>query len=422
MLAASPRQLGSLFNDVTYNAAYNRYGWALLALACLLLGLPSDKVHRRRALADGALVGLLLLCLFFIKATYFAAAVAVCVLALPSAGHARPAVFASSIAAVVVAGMVIVQAISGTISAYLADMATAAAVLANPLRLQQGLTLFNASAAGLLLVAVTKVVPMSGGGPLSHRMVAMIPALATAFAGIVVGMQNHLALENPLLVPAVVVAAFGLQRRTRAAPLEPAPAPAALVGASRIAVIGLLLLPLVQDASACVYTAIAPAAKGPAFAWLNETPLRGLRINGKKLSKSTDVERESLENDGALIEVLGDGVALLRREVPAGMHPTVLALTWSNPFPILMGWPPVRHELAWWDVSRTFTRTIKPGPERLLADVDILMIPKRYYNIETSRAMQEAYRGSIESGFNPRAESAAWTLWVRKNSAVDLQK
>lgn len=400
-VAASPRQPGDLWDGITYNAAYNRFGWALIGLLAVAAMLP-----RRAGRGDGVLAGLLLALLFHLKITYFLAGVGVAGLAWLWARRGARLDFA--LGAVLGWGLLMagLEVATGSLLPYLADLRAAAAAQADPARFWQFVAVAQSAMPGFSVVVVIAMLAegerrLTAG--LARRLAMPVALIA---CGVAIGTQNYFAAENPLL-PLAGLLCFAAgsgwsdvpRRRHRAA----------------LAAVGLLFLrPIALDTAAAAGTALRTAHAGPEVAWLAATPLADLRIapGEVRLPAAPADALPGVANDAEYILVLGDGAALLRRHAAPGQ--TVLPLAWSNPFPVLLGTRPPRHELLWWDVGRTFSATIHPEPALLLADVDHVLVPKTYYDLPTSAAMIEIYADAIKAGFVPRAESRYWSLWSRK--------
>ena len=418
MVALSPRQLGSLFNDVTYNAAYNRHCWAVIAVLALLVAIPARGGGRRQIVADGVGAGILLLFLFFIKLTYFVVGAGLFLLASLTIRRSSATPFVVSATVVVVAAVAGIQASTGMIAAYMVDVRLAMAVMPDPLRIWQGLALLNYSAPGCVLVVALCLLPRRREQSLNRLLKVAIPAVATALAGVVIGIQNHPALENPLMPIAALIACFGGRRdesESNGGASDDAAAARGVVWAASAGIAGMLLIPIAQDVAASAWTARARSLTGQPVAWLGNTALWDLRVNSKRPDSVAAASSQTLTSEADFIEVLGDGVALLRGHMPAGASATVLSLTWSNPFPVLLDLPPVRHELAWWHEGRTFTIQIKPPGAKLLAAVDYVMIPERYNDYGATEAMKTAYAVELERDFRPAGQTANWTLLARRD-------
>ncbi len=411
LLALSPRQLGKAVTDITYNAAYNRYGWSLICVLALvaMLPRPTPTLTPTRAQArDGAATAILLALLFTLKITYFAAGAALVAIAMVTVRRRASAPFGLAALAVFAAAIALFEVTTGLLAPYFADLRNAALVLQGSARTSHVAAITLASLPGGVLVVL--LARQREGGLRGGGLPVLAAALATVFAGLAIGMQNHHALENPLVPIALLIAWFGARP-----PQDTARTPRNTLAC--VAIAAGFMVPLTMDTAASVYAGTAPAARGGQVDWLATTPLRDLRLMDVALPPQ-GAPTTGLHSDVAFAAVLFDGVTLLRRHLHGSTTATVLPLTWSNPFPLLLGLPPVRHELAWWDRDRTFDLRHKPDPATLLAGVDYVMIPTRYFNLESSRAMRAAYAAALNRDFRPAGRSRFWLLLARRDCAA----
>ncbi len=400
-VAASPRQPGDLWDGITYNAAYNRFGWALIGLLAMAAMLP-----RRVGRGDGVLAGLLLCLLFHLKITYFLAGVGVAGLAWLAVRRGARLSFALGGLLGFALPMVAIEAVTGSLLPYLADLRAAAAAQADPARLWQFVAVAQSAMPGFSMVVVIAMLAegerrLTAG--LARRLALPVALIA---CGVAIGTQNYFAAENPLLPLAGLLCFAAGQGWTEVPPWRHRAA---------LAAVGLLFLrPIALDTAAAACTALRPSDTGPEVVWLATTPLADLRIapGEVRLSSAPADALPGVGNDAEYFLVLGDGVDLLRRHAAPGQ--AVLPLAWSNPFPLLLGTRPPPHELLWWDAGRTFSAKTRPDPALLLAGVDHVLVPKTYYDLPTSAAMIEIYADAIKAGFVLRAESRYWSLWSRK--------
>jgi len=410
LLALSPRQIGEAFSHISNNASYNRFCWAFVSVIALASLLPSPGASRRRDLVDGVVVGLLIALCFYIKVTYAAAGVGFLGLALlTTRGRSgwRFVGMAGLVAAVVVAAAGIV---TGDLPGYFADMHTAVAVLPHNGRTGQALIMTAFAVPGLILVAL--MVLFAGAGP--HRTFSpfspgLWAALLTVGAGLAIGIQNHPEPENPLLPVALVIAWFVTRARTDG-PFRYGE------GLGQVAVCAALLLPVALDLGAVGWAAVAPVEVGPQTGWLAATPLADLRVGLRALS--TQPLPLQMPHTEAQVAVRWDeAMILIRPHLHGRNDATVLPFTWSNPFPMLLGLPPVRHEVAWWDAERTFNEKLTPDPRLLLDHVDFVLIPHDYVFAATTEAMENAYAPQLNRDFRTIAHTPHWDLWARRDCA-----
>jgi len=386
-------------------------------------GTATSRVWRRWR--DGIAAGILLTVLFFTKMTYFAAGLGLVAAAMLTTR--RPADWRFAAGAVLVLALVVtmLEATTGLVHFYLADLRMAAAASGNPLRPKFALELASFTIPCAAVVVVLGILDeWNPQRPWAVWLPRTLMALAIVGAGLLIGIQNHPALESPLLPIAALVAGAGAlghrpPRRTGSIDTDPpaaagSPRKAALAAA--MGALTLAALSVIQDAGALAWTVVAPRATGPQVSWLARTPLADMAM-GQPLSAPPpeDAPPVDISTGLDLAAVIGEGIGLLEPRLAGRRDAIVLSFTFSNPFPVLLGLPAVPHELAWWDEGRSFTAAIKPDAGALFAAVDYVMVPSRYNNIVSTQAMQAAYAATLARDFKPMDRSATWTLYARRD-------
>jgi hypothetical protein len=356
---------------------------------------------------DGVLTGVILALLFFTKATYAVVGLGLVVAsAFTVRRTSRPFVYGISALTTLFILAASVQISLGIVFPYLDELLQAARVPGVG-RVQQFMIIAYVTDPEVILIfmiAAASTIASQSKLYLSRALYLV----ALALAGVALSTQNHLALEVPLF-PATALVAFILF----ADRVPIFKAPTWLPAAARTAVLLLFLRPIAADTASIVEEGFAPAAGGADVDWLNATPVRDLAFRpaknkvietGNCLADSPDVV-----HDREFVAVWGDGVRLLNKHGARGSK--VLSLSWTNPFPVLTGSPPVRHDLSWWDPDRTFSSTIHPRAETLFREVDYVLIPK--YGIAhgpTTQMMLSVYGAEIERRYKLLEESGCWRL------------
>lgn len=406
ILAVAPRQLGALF--ISFNASYNRWSWAFFAVLAVVVSIPRSQSGRTRAaVIDGVLSGILVALLFFTKATYAVAGLGLIVASvLTIRRNARPLLYIAATAAMLLASIVVVQITFGIVVPYLSELQRAAQV-PGVSRFQQLIMIAYITGPDVILIFLIAAIAIiaSGSKPTLDRAIYL---LALVFSGILLSTQNHLALEVPL-VPITALVAFILFVSHSSG----FAASQWIASAAAAAVLLLFMRPIVVDAASIVEESFAPAAGGPDVDWLNDTALKDLAF---RPAKSNVLEAGNCLGsppavllDRDFVAVWGDGVRLLNKHSSGGSR--VLSLSWTNPFPVLTGGPPVRHDLSWWDPGRTFSSTIHPPAETLFRDIDFVLIPKYLIAHEpTTQMMLSVYGADIERRYKLLEESGCWRL------------
>ena len=424
MLAVSPRQLGGAFTYVSYNATYNRYSWTFVCILALVAALKPRANPRYGAIVDGIMTGLLLFVLFYLKITVFLVGGVIVAAAALLVRRSRFLPFAVAAAVAFVVGAALLELRYGITAAYISDLRAVAAAQSDAFRAGQFRNIANYAYGGAVLVVVLGLLNRDVGQRRSQQAIPILLALIIVAGGVLIGTQNFSAFENPLIPVAAIVAWFGA--RDFIAP------PAGLAGAARarppldavqslaglVGIVGLFLLPLGQDLLSSAWTAVAPVSRDPGLAWLQATPVGDVRLAPKPnrlLDPAFKVDDPAsfILDDVEYASILADGMAVLSKHTAGQANPVVLSLTWDNPFPILLRLPPAPHDLAWWDAGRSFSERSKPPGGPLFDKVDFVMIPKLYYNYESTELMLSAYRDQL-SKFKQVDASRFWTVLQRQ--------
>ncbi|KHL25878.1 hypothetical protein PK98_04625 [Croceibacterium mercuriale] len=417
LVASSPRQIGEAATAISNNASYNRFGWALIGLLAIVAACPRPDPTRRSSLIDGAVTGGLLTALFLIKLTYAGAALGIVLVTLVTVRRLSDWRFPAMLFGLFGSVVLLVELGTGLIHLYLADVRMAASVATDVLRPAFAIRLLFYCATGAVAVLVIGL--LNERDQRRHRL--WVPrtllSLAIVLAGVAIGIQNHPELENPLLAIAVLVAGYPALRMMRTPVLQAGEAAAGRLAGllCATAFVAMAAVSMVQDVAAIGWTAMAPRARGADVAWLAETPIADLALSGSNLPVGPLGTDPAVRNDVALMGVIGEGVALLRPHVQGRHDAVVLPLTFSNPFPLILGLPPVRHEIAWWHAGRTFSQDRKPDPALLLGGVDYVMMPKRYMSYSTVLAFRQAYAPEIARDFRVVDENGSWQLLARRD-------
>jgi len=421
VLAVTPRSLGFPPPMITYSMQYNRWGWALLSIACIELFLPRlDGVVRIRA---GASTGLVAGLLLFLKPNYFAGIVlAILVRLLVSRFNWRWATgVAGGFLAVAAAGFWYLQFNFG---AYLADLRLLASVQTLSTRIA---TIIQLSAAnipdlwflgGALLIAAPCV---RRAGPSPGRMLQIaVPPIAVAALGIVTCSANYQVLQIPLIYLAIFLLVEHVRR----------------MGADRghLGSVAFLMIFLVGAGATAkpffddITTLLAAGSqttepKIPDWPRLEAAAATDLRIEPRPQDLSTEAvlgglragATEFREEAGVAYPYVlwfNAGVALLRDRVPA--RPRVLVLDLSNPFSFALGLVPPEGDALFWHYKRDFDLVHFPDPSRVFGTVTDVMIPKTPIHRFATIALQRIYAPVLARDFRVAAENDLWIRYERR--------
>ena len=430
LTALSGREFGTGVEQlsVAYLAPYNRWGWAIIIPVAAGLLLP----RRDSGWLAAMLVGLLGAYLFFLKLSYFGAYVgllgASLLLEIGTAGGRRR-MMATAIGAAVPLAVAILYSLTfpGMMTGYLHDIAAVAA-LGNVGRFGKLVRLVPT--AGTVLGLALLVLYLAGGlrDRRDWRNVARCVLLIGA-AGMIL-LQNHEWIDPPLYFATVVIAyALGATRRDGAA--APVPQGSVLEGGvphSGVPVAFALALvvvspPLIGDIATTYFErALQGRSDKPRFAEFEGTMLSQLRFTygdvfAKPVLTSGDAGApECVPQACRVLAAMTDGVAALRKLGHLGGPmggPTsgpVMALSFSNPYPALVGLPSPKHVPLWWDAERTYNTRTAPPADQVLSDVALVMQAKLDHNATPLTAL---YAPAVARQFHVVLDTTYWRIWQR---------
>lgn len=406
IIVLSPRHLGDIY--VSFNAAYNRWAWAILAVLAVVVSLPRvDSENNRAALADGLLSALLVTLLFFTKATYAIVGLGLIIAGLATVRRNQRAwlyglIVAASIALLVLA----VELAFGIVGAYLSDLMRTAQAQEGS-RVRQLLLTVYFTGADLILVLLIAAASSIAATRMSLDNAVYLLVLTAG--GVAVAAQNNIAYEMPIIP---VTALIGLMMFSRN--IVSSDKGRYLLSAAAAAVLFLFLRPMLLDTASIAREALVPSSPGADVDWLQGTSLKNFalqaRTNTVLEGGNCTASPPTVVEDREYLSVLHDGVRLLGDNGASSSR--VLPLTWTNPFPVLLGVSPGRHELSWWDPGRTFTSSVHPRPELLFQDIDYIMIPKFEwgYFSRTPQLMLDTYGMEIRRRYRTVGETGCWVL------------
>lgn len=417
LLVLMPANVGDPPSAYSFAMSYNRYGWSVLSILVLILFLPprqASRMWRGGDALDAAVAGLLMLALFYLKVTYFAAALAALWLALLFYPHVRE----RWPAWLVVGGLVVANALAPHSQPYLRDIWNAAE--AGQVRGGLGVHLntffttadgYAAYAAGL---AVAVWLWWDGHAP--RRL-----PLAIAFL-LVIGMflltQNHQAQGVPL----GVMTAFLLYDHLRLQPsrerlVAVAPALAALmvfplasIGASSLSVVGYHL----------------NASRVERLSIVDHTQLKGLAVPSEPpgllaafsegtgdytlLNRARILRPRHELSPSEYVETLLEAASLFDDGRRSGR---VVVLDQVNPLPFMLGLAPPRGGALWsgWGVP------VRSAAE-IFADADHVLIPKFSTYSPWTRAAMRIYGAYFSEHFQHREETQSWIMLSRDDAIL----
>jgi hypothetical protein len=414
-LVLMPATVGDYLSAASFAMSYNRYGWSALAVLTLILFVP-PRNGRAGDWLDIAVSAVVIVAMFYLKVTYFAASLAALGLALLVCPHVRrlwKAWLAMGI-------LIVANALAPYSHPYLADLWNATmtgGVRAPRLALWTFLpgAMQHAPYAAALVFAA--LVWLRGEAPL-RLPAAMIFIMAIGF---VLLSQN----AEPDGVPLGVVMAFLVYDHLRSRPTPPGQADARVPLMSTIMVFPLFAVGA-SLVSLVLYSAMARSDRGLTI--VDRTQLRGLAVPAEEpglleafsrgpldprlLSRARKVSAHLELSASEYVETLLEAADLLsdKRYPPGG----VIVLDQVNPLPFMLGTKPPRGDNLWSGLQRP----IRPA-EALFADASYVLVPKFSTDTAwTTRAYAE-YAPYLADHYPDRVETPRWTLFSRPAAAID---
>jgi hypothetical protein len=435
LLVISPRAAGDMPGQLSFLAAYNKFGLAILAILFVALFVePRPGQAARARAAEAGIVAFFLLWLIYLKVSFAAIAGAGALVALHYAPANRRLVAGALVAtALAVVGVGLFTGINGP---YLGDLRLAAE--AGPaFRWDKTVLDLYSSPLALLALALSLVAYWRASGADNRVRVANTVLALGLFAASVVAMNqvhdNALPLTFAVLV---VLAQRALGEPPAPAPRQPHAFVPPLVGAAALVAIALMadlisvtfyhryqddegLVAFCRDpkAPACsivynifwqdVAETLAPfpaprtVAAPPPATEAGYAPIMDLY-------EFCDADENCL-----FWKMYEQLFVMLDGQVTKTDRPYFFGF--MNILPYYYQLAPPRGVLAWIDFDRNLSRRSHPEPEVLFADVTVLAVPRVDFDLGWVRELEALYGAHIARVFTKVAESETWTIWRKRD-------
>jgi len=395
---------------ITNLAGYNRWSQAALCIVALWALLPPRALHRRWGGVEALVIAGVWAAQFYLKAPILAAMAVVLGGGVAAGVHRRSAALLP-LAALAAA---VCLAPPPARAAYLADLAHAAHAASGLAAVVKVASDLAAGAVGLgasgLLVGVAHAMRRRLDPTAPSPLVL---AGAMVAAGLVAGNQSH-PLAAPLFVLLPLVPFRGLcdldARDTPHPPWGRAAAGIVVGVALAVPIAGQALGIAVQAANGLV-GATTPEIALLATLRLGRAPTPqdafGARVPGEAVTRLLGTIEP---NPLSFVQEIEDGSRLLRSIAPGGAP--VASLTFSNPFPAVLGWPPPRHWASWWKLDHTYGPGAPFDPSAALADTALLMVPRFAAGQYETPDLLAAADGWIATHCARAGQSTFWTAYA----------
>lgn len=412
-MAILPTNIGQAVNEYTFAMSYNVYCWAAISVLSLILFVPPHRVAApwHMPWIDPALAGLLIVAMYYLKITYFGAAVVELAVAFVVCGHVR-AMWRTWSA---VMAAVLANAVAPYNWPYLGDLMAAVltgAATTSPVAI---LMTFFENIDELVIYAVAFLVGAmlwrSGRAPL--RVPVGIATCVVSAIGLL--SQNTQGEDLPL----GLVAAFILYDCIRRSP------PPAIVGIRPLWVLlAVLVMPtaIVVKQAASIVAYPLSMSRSENLMLVDHGNLKGLAVPKEKdglltafadgrvdytfLNRSREAGTSEELTQFEYVQTILEAEALLSKPgvTPGG----VAVLDQVNPMPFVMNWPPPRGGSMW--LAPTFPWR---SAESTFAEVDYVLIPKFSTYRDVTLEAQRRFGTYLKAHFPVRSESRSWIMLRR---------
>lgn len=127
-----------------------------------------------------------------------------------------------------------------------------------------------------------------------------------------------------------------------------------------------------------------------------------------------DHVKEPNSNGGIYVKYVNDGINLIRNN--SDSNETIITMDMANPFSYSLGRKPAKGGIAAVALNYTISKQHHPSDEKFFGSADIVMVPKHpalqrvFYD-----GFYEIYESSLKKQFKLAAESNSWFLYRRKS-------
>lgn len=404
-----PINIGDLVTSYSFAMSYNSYCWSAAAILSLILFLP-PRGGRGVAWLDAAVTGGLLVGLYFLKLTYFAAAMFEVGVALLVSRHVQQHYKTWCAVGLAVA----LNAVAPYNWAYLGDFWTAlgaGAARANPT--EQFITLFaNTVELSLYTTGLVIAAMLWRAGQAPLRLPVAIGLM------ILIGMAVLSQNAQSRGIPLGLIVSFLLYDWVRGSPA---------IGSRRL-MAGLMLALMVLPVAYVVRTGAIvagyhyKATRGSSLFVIDRTNLRGLavpsepdgilsafssgQIDYTMFNRSRSVGPRYEMSQYEYIQTILEAADLFQSGRLSG---GAVLLDQVNPLPFMLGRPPLRGANLWMDDDFP----AQPA-ERLFAEADYVLVPKFATNSTVTGSAIGLYGTYLTRHFPHRIETRSWIVLARR--------
>ncbi len=413
-LAAAPYPLGKPPLWSSHAMAYNRYGYALLALVlieCFARFPRPEQVENAsgREFPGGISTGVIVAILLFLKASYFAVALPIVAVSF---------VFRQAQAKRMLGLLLGFGAAALALLAYMRFDVLAIALALKMAAGARSHRLYQDIFVGILrselwvallatCMALFAARPKAGGGSLLSRHMPLALALLVLAADTLLTFTNMQSDAAPLTAffP-ILVLGFVFDDRKRSTPGK---GRRGWVRLLLILAAGVLLFlpPLYSDAKGLWYAAGQKAhpMQSRVSARFKEPRLASLVLYDGSLDLAA--------NGAGYTTYVNEGVAMLRAHCTN--RDLVLTMDMVNPFPYALGWLPPRGGAAAIAFNYTLSAENRPSFDQFFGDANVVMVPKRpALGVDYLGRFNQIFMPEVLRRYTLAAESDLFQLYKRK--------
>jgi hypothetical protein len=390
LIVAVPANPGEWLGEMSFAMFYNRMGWAALGLLFVFY-LPRRRQTPQTDLIDAVCAALLVLLMLYTKVTYALVQLGFIIFLLTDRRQWRLA--GLSLAFIALASLIVELFWGGSLS-HLADLRLAGQVSGG---LPGAEVLGNTALKNLADIAVYSVFAIL----LFTHTRSLRDLLFAGFCGatgLMIIEQNFQITGILTLSAAAAVMSEHLLRRQPSGTWSRG--------------LPLLLVPLL----------LPPMASHAATLGLHATLAASHRGEAIALPQFADIRLVSLWNEGqyAYFQRYNDTLADGQKALAALGESTdrVAVLDFVNPFTAGMALVPPQGDSAWYHWGRTLNEAHYPDPNRIFADVDLILDPQSPIEPWTTGGMRHIYRSFIDSHYRLVSETPEWRIYQRLPAAA----
>lgn len=428
----SPRFADGSVVEIVHLANYNRHGWALATIVLVAALIEPTRRSPARSAAETAMLTGLTLALFYLKITFFAWAGLGLMLAVLLVPANRAVAFFGGAGALAV--LAACTAASDLNIGYFHDILQAKASFGGTYGLTERAPGFRkllgdlwqnvGSLSAIVVIGVWLLRSADGVAERRAARAATLAVMLLAASALAINNQNHQHHLFGLLALLLILLGATVRRA------EARQGVAARRAAAGVAALSLIVTApqVVKDGLAIplnvLLPLVSPTVKATAIAGtpIDDLMLVAVQNRRKETSRpltlvmSGELSAEAheafeLQLTGADVQLLlDDGHRMLSAHAPGA---TVLSVSFSSWFSFFTGTrPPVGGGL-WWHYGRTFSENSPPDADRLLADADVVMLP-RFREFDDTEAMWKLIGDAVRARYDIAAQSPLWTLWKKR--------